>query len=565
MTILGKTKIKDALKEYPKLKDILINLSPKFKKLDNSLVFKMISKWATFNDIAKVGNLSICEILHTVNKAIGNEEDVYKSFPECIKEEPEKFSEKKPEWMKDVKQFLLFDARETDGFFLPELIQKMKELKPGEALNVINEFDPVPLKRMLEEENYEFYTEKTDVDEYLVTVKYKEQEHLTNENWKDYVAQFEELNVIGMKVDPFETIIKKAQSIPEGKGFTLVQMFEPTPLINMLEQMGFEYFSRQESMFRFKIYFFKTIKTKNEKISAASKVPVVIQSATPITYPIIMRMLQSEKLMSKIEIKELKVWEETEKHMAWIVNKKADITFSAVAAAAKLYLTNVDIKMVSINIWDNFHLLTRGYDAKTFADLKGHKIHVPLFREAPPKIMMNFLMKQNGYNPDDFEFVFGNPFGRPEQIKDDFINGKTDTVLLREPEASYAVFALKDDVHESISFAELWKTSQKTDIDLPNAGLLFAGEFLRKYPEIAELFIQELKDATRWVNTHKKEAAMQAYDIMRHTPEEVELFLSRAHFQHTPTKDVLDAILNYLHVLQENEKFSPENLTGLFV
>ena len=565
MTIIGKTKVKEALKEHPELKEVLINLSPKFKKLDNPFVFKVISQWATFNDIAKVGNLSICEILHTVNKAIGNEEEVYKSFPECIKEEAEKFSEKKPEWLKDIKQFLLFDAREMDGFFLPELIKKLKELKPGEALNVINDFDPVPLKRMLEEENYEFYAEKTDIDEYLVTIKYKEPEPLTNENWKEHLDQFEELNVIGMKVDPFETIIKKAQTIPEGKGFTLVQMFEPTPLINMLNQMGFEHFTQQESMFRFKIHFFKTIKKKEKSVSVTSKIPVVIQSATPITYPIIMRMLQSEKLMDKIEIKELKVWEETEKHMAWVVNKKADITFSAVAAAAKLYLTNVDIKMVSINIWDNFHLLTRGYDAKTFADLKGHKIHVPLFREAPPKIMMNFLMKQNGYNPDDFEFVFGNPFGRPEQIKDDFINGKADTVLLREPEASYAVFALKDDVHESISFAELWKTSQKTDIDLPNAGLLFAGEFLRKYPEIAELFVQELKNATDWVNTHKKEAAMQAYDIMRHTPEEVEFFLSRAHFQHTPTKDVLDAILNYLQVLEEKEKFSPENLRGLFV
>jgi NitT/TauT family transport system substrate-binding protein len=52
------------------------------------------------------------------------------------------------------------------------------------------------------------------------------------------------------------------------------------------------------------------------------KVPVVIQSATPITYPIIMKMLQSKRLMGKIEIKELKVWEETEKHMAWVMNKR---------------------------------------------------------------------------------------------------------------------------------------------------------------------------------------------------------------------------------------------------
>ena len=564
MIIKGKTRIKDALKEHPELKEILISISPKFKKLQNSRIFNLVSRWATFNDVAKIGKISICELLHKLNVEIGNEEGLYLSFPECIKEAESKTSGNKPNWVDETKQLIFFDAREKDGFFLPEIIEILKKMKPHQSLQVINDFDPVPLQKMLEENGNEFYREEISSSEYHLFIRYKPVEKLTNANWKDNIDRFEEMNVIGMKEDPFEMIIKKAQSLKQGEGFVLRQMFEPTPLINMLSGMGFEHFTEQKDTFRFLIYFFKTITDDKNKQQQTDKVPVVIQSATPITYPIIMKMLQSKRLTDLIEIRELKVWEETEKHMAWIVNKKADITFSAVAAAAKLYLTGADIKMVSVNIWDNFHMLTRGFDAKNFGDLKDHKIHIPLFKEAPPQKMTNFLMEKSGYDHNDFEFVYGQPFGRPEMIKDEFVSGKSEVALLREPEASYAMYNVKD-AYESISYSELWKNAGNKSGDLPNAGLIFKGEFLRQHPQIAKVFTEELEKATNWVIENKKEAAEMAFDIMKHKPEEIELFLNRAHFKHTPAKDFFDEIVDYLQVLNDSEKYTKESLKGLFL
>jgi len=564
MIILGKTKISVALKEHPELKKVLMGMSPKFSKLENSKIFGIVSKWATFNDVAKVGKISICELLHTLNNKIGNEDKLYLSFPECINELEEKKNKSvKPAWIDKIKQLVIFDVRELDNFFLPKIIEKQKKLKKDQALQVINDFDPVPLKRMLEENGDTFYLEELKNGEFHLFIKYKKAEKLTNKNWKDNIEQFEEINAIGMKEDPFEMIVKKAQSLQQGEGFMLKQMFEPTPLINMLTGMGFEYFTEQKETFRFLIYFFKTVTKDDESIHQTDKVSVVIQSATPITYPIIMKMLQSKRLMDKIEIKELKVWEETEKHMAWVMNKKADITFSAVAAAAKLYLSGVDIKMFSINVWDNFHLLTRGYNAKTFEDLKGHKISVPLFKQAPPMVMTKHLIEANGYNIDDFEFTFGDPFGRPEEIKNDFISGKSDTVLLREPEASYAMYNAKD-VHESISYSQLWKDDGNKIGNIPNAGLIFKGEFLREHPDVAEVFVEELEIATKWVVENKKEAAEMSFDIMKNKPEEVELFLNRAHFEHVRSDSILDEIVHYLQVLNDNEKYTKDSLKGLF-
>ncbi|MEA1972065.1 MAG: DUF1858 domain-containing protein [Candidatus Cloacimonadota bacterium] len=563
MIIKGNTSVKEALTNHPELKEVLISLSPKFKKLNNSKIFNVVSKWATFNNVARVGKISICELLHTLNNAIGNDDKLYLSFPECIREKEKFENQEKPKWVDEANQIVIFDVRDLDSFFLPQIIEKQKNLKQNQILKIINDFNPVPLQNMLKENQTDYYIEELSANLFHVFINYKPMQKLTNENWKEYVDTLEVLNVVGMKEDPFEMIMKKAQNILQGEGFVLKQTFEPIPVINMLKGMGFESFSKQIEDFRFLTYFFKSITDEDFAETDTEKVPVVIQSATPITYPIIMKLLQSKRLMDKIEIKELKVWEETEKHMAWVVNKKADITFTAVAAAAKLFLSGIDIKMYSINIWDNFHLLTRGFDAKTFEDLKQHDIHVPLFKEAPPQKMTDYLIKKGGYELKDFNFVYGKPFGRPEMMKNDFVAGKIDVVLLREPEASYAMYNTED-AFESISYSELWKGSNNLE-NLPNAGLIFKGDFLREHPKVAKIFAEEVEKATRWVINNKKKASELAFDIMVHKPKEIELFLNRASFKHVESKEIIDAIVEYLKVVNDfDEKYTKENLFELF-
>ncbi|NOZ61295.1 MAG: hypothetical protein GXO74_06405, partial [Calditrichaeota bacterium] len=87
--------------------------------------------------------------------------------------------------------------------------------------------------------------------------------------------------------------------------------------------------------------------------------------------------------------------------------------------------------------------------------------------------------------------------------------------------------------------------------NLPNAGVLFKGEILREYPDIAEIFLRETAKAVEWVNANPKEAAKLSYDIMRVKPEEVELFLSRVNFNFRNSEDVVDDVSHYLHVLNE--------------
>ncbi len=484
MVIIGKTKVKEALDTYPQLKEVLMHMSPKFNKLNNPLFFKTVARWATFNDVAKMGKMAVCQILHTLNKEIGSEAELLNQFPNCIDEiklEREHDSDSTPAQFSTI---ISFDTRTRQDYFLPDMVNQIKKLKKGEALKNIAEFDPIPLKKMIESMGYSFFTKEINADLY-------------------------------------ETYIFSEGEQPE------------------------------------------TRKT----VSETGKIPVVIQSATPVTYPIILRLIESEKIKQTFEISELKVWKETEKHLGWIVNDKADISFSALMSSAKMYNKGKEIKMPAMVVWDNFKILTRGYKANSFEDLKGHKIYTPLFKNAPPAAVTHYLMKKTGYNPEDFEFVFGEPFGRPEEMKACFVSGNCDTVILREPEASFALFEAGEEAYASIDYGKLWSELHPGSGNLPNAGLLFSAVFAKEHPEQASLFMEELKIATEWVQQNPVEAGKLSAKAMGASAEEVTFFLKRAVLEYKKSSDVQNELQVYLEVLKEEDVLKTEDIQktlGLF-
>ncbi|TCT15538.1 hypothetical protein EDC18_103244 [Natranaerovirga pectinivora] len=64
-TIIG-----ELVKEYPFVKDFLLSLSPKFKKLKNPILFKTMSSIATLEMISQRGELDIEDVINKITKAI---------------------------------------------------------------------------------------------------------------------------------------------------------------------------------------------------------------------------------------------------------------------------------------------------------------------------------------------------------------------------------------------------------------------------------------------------------------------------------------------------------------
>ncbi|NQT76177.1 MAG: ferredoxin [Bacteroidetes bacterium] len=548
--ILASSNIKATLDEYPQLKQVLADLSPKFKRMQNPALYNTLARFANFNDAAKVTGISVCEILHILNKHLGIEDKLLKSMPECIKKETDEIKNSSVDivWKESAERYIY------NNDSLEELIRKVTGLAAQENIVIISVEKPNELLKVANGLNLIFNIEKHM--EYRVSI-FNPQKEENTVPWQERKEKFEILDVRTMTSDPFDIIIKKAYEIQEDSGFVLIQRFEPIPMINMLLEMGYEHLTEQKEQGEFYIYFHKKISEHEDDQTASGKVDAVIQSATPVAYPVIMRLLQSEKIRKHINIKELKVWEETEKHLAWITSGRADISFSALITSAKL--RNSDIKIPALFVWDNFVLLTR-YKAENFQDIQGKDIHTPLFEEAPPAKITKYLIKASGLNPDDFKFVFGSPFGRPEKIYADFVTGQADTVILREPEASYAIKIMQDRGEEIsiISFNKIWNEINPGFGSFPNAGLVLKGEFTRKHPEETKVFLQELKSAIKWVNENRSASAKLSFDMMRQPVDRIELFLDRVNFEYVDGAKLTEKVQQYFDILNQHDVVNME-------
>jgi NitT/TauT family transport system substrate-binding protein len=543
--VLGMSNIKATFDKYPELKNVLIDLSPKFKRMLNPALYNTLVRFADFNDAAKVSGISICEILHTINKFLGVEDKLLKSMPNCIQKITDEIESKSVAltWEESTERYI-YNNNTVD-----ELIQKVSNLAPQQNIVIISEEKPNELLKVADGLDLIFNIEKDE--KYRVSI-INSQNIKETIPWQERKDKFEILDVRSMTTDPFNIIIKKAYEVAENSGFILIQRFEPLPLINMLSEMGFEHVTEQKESGEFWIYLYKMLSEEDQDKTTSSKIDVVIQSATPVAYPVMMRLLQSKKIREHINIKELKVWEETEKHLAWITSGKADISFSALITSAKL--RNSDIKIPALFVWDNFVLLSR-CKADSFEDIIGKEIYTPLFEEAPPAKITKYLIKASGLDPNDFKFVFGKPFGRPEEIYTDFISGKADTIILREPEASYAIKVMQDrntDI-SVISYNEIWNKINPGFGSFPNAGVVLKGEFTRKHPELTKVFLEELKSSIDWVNKNKKASAELSFDMMRQPVDRIELFLDRVNFNYVDGETLTNKVKQYFDTLNRHD------------
>ncbi len=541
--VVADSNIKATLDTHPELKQVLADLSPKFKRMQNPALYNTLARFANFRDAAKVTGLSVCEILHTINEHLGTADELQRIMPDCIKKtgSENEYTSVDIHWQESTERYIYNENT------LEEIVRKVSELPAQNSLVIVSVERPDELLKIAAGLKYEFNIEKNR--DYRVSIYNPEIEEQLH--WLERKEEFEVLDVRTMTTDPFDIILKKAYSILDDHGFVLVQHFEPVPMINMLSEMSFEHFTEEKAAGEFWIYFHKMPVSSSDTGASTGKVDAVIQSATPVGYPVIMRLLQSEKIRKHINIKELKVWDETEKHLAWITNGKADISFSALITSAKL--RNSDIVIPALFVWDNFVLLSRG-KVKNFGDIKDGVIHVPLFEEAPPAKITKYLIKASGFDPDEFEFRYGKPFGRPEEIYKDFVTGNADTVVLREPEASYAIKIMEDRKTDIsvLPFNTIWNSVNEGFGSFPNAGLVFKGEFARKHPRECKVFLEELESAIQWVNDNRKAAAELSFDMMRQPVDRVELFLDRVKFEYVEGEKLEYKVKQYFDILNRN-------------
>ncbi len=154
--IIPSTKVLDLLSVYPELEDILIGIAPPFKKLKNPLLRKSVAKVATIKHISSVGNIPLDELINKIREAIGQ------STSDTSYEDVNYYSEK-PDWFSSGKIVLSVNEdrlEDEDKMTLTAILQKAKNVKKGEIIELITTFLPAPGIDAMKSKGYSVWANK---------------------------------------------------------------------------------------------------------------------------------------------------------------------------------------------------------------------------------------------------------------------------------------------------------------------------------------------------------------------------------------------------------------------
>ena len=76
-------------------------------------------------------------------------------------------------------------------------------------------------------------------------------------DWKDQISTFKTIDVRGIQGNFFQGLKKQAMQLPAGSGLEIVQSFDPIPLYEVMEGLGFEHFTEQRGEAEFHAYFYR--------------------------------------------------------------------------------------------------------------------------------------------------------------------------------------------------------------------------------------------------------------------------------------------------------------------
>ncbi|MCO5232923.1 MAG: DUF2249 domain-containing protein [Chitinophagales bacterium] len=254
MLINEQTKIAALIKHHPDALETIVTLSPDFKKLRNPLLRKLMAGRTSIAMASKIGGCRPEDFFQAL-APLGFEADTKKSDIE----EPAPPNLPMPDYIKSLNpdQIIHFDVRNmlAEGVDPLRAIQeKIKALKQGEALLIVNNFEPVPLIKLLEKQGFSAHVNyvKNDVIE---TYFYKEnqqsnaeliEESGTSGDWEiileKYKNQLIEIDVRHLEMPmPMMTILEALETISEDKALYVHHKRIPVFLLTELKDRGFQY------------------------------------------------------------------------------------------------------------------------------------------------------------------------------------------------------------------------------------------------------------------------------------------------------------------------------------
>ncbi len=269
MTINPATKISALLKAHPDALDTIVSIAPKFERLRNPLLRKLMAGRTTIAMAAKIGKCSVEEFFEKL-KPLGFEIDKDAKIEEEVQQGMPLFLQKV-----EKEDIHILDVRPTiaEGKDpLKDIMKAVKGTPVSGALKVINSFEPTPLIAVLEKQGYQYYVNNVD-DETVETWFFKESGVQANlqdgldidtsgEGFDELVQKFEgnlvEIDVRSLPMPaPMHKILETLDSLPKGNALYVNHKRIPVFLLPELKDQGYEYRAKEIADGDVKLLIFK--------------------------------------------------------------------------------------------------------------------------------------------------------------------------------------------------------------------------------------------------------------------------------------------------------------------
>ncbi|MCO5259633.1 MAG: DUF2249 domain-containing protein [Crocinitomicaceae bacterium] len=254
MLINERTKIAQLLKHHPDALETIITIAPDFKKLRNPILRKLMAGRTTIAMASKIGGCKPEDFFKAL-APLGFEVDTVRTVSEDTPE-----NKPMPAYLKSLaaNQLVHFDVRAmlaSGEDPLKSIQQKVNALNPGQALLIVNNFEPVPLIKLLERQGYSAYVRFVD-SETIETYFYKENatsettmqvdEVADSDDWDEVLSKYDgrlvEIDVRHLEMPmPMMTILGELDVLPEDKALFVNHKKIPVFLLTELKDRGFEY------------------------------------------------------------------------------------------------------------------------------------------------------------------------------------------------------------------------------------------------------------------------------------------------------------------------------------
>jgi len=187
--------------------------------------------------------------------------------------------------------------------------------------------------------------------------------------------------------------------------------------------------------------------------------------------------------------------------MALLAQNDIDFLITGTNVGANAYNRGVNLKMLNVNIWGIDYLLTNGFKAENWQDLKGKDLAIPM-QGGPLDFLARYLAAKNGLDPEEDLNIVYRALPGAAQL---FMAGELDAIILPEPLVTVSL-SKGAEAEMAMDIQKEWAEIHG-DQRIPFVALFANGDFTEEYPQFTDIINGYYKQGVDWVNSNPEAAA----------------------------------------------------------